>query len=195
MALHRPRRIFRASSTFQRRPAGGDMRRTVLVGLLGTGVAGLVLLLGLPADLFGRVPAMTGSVTAPAAQVAVVDGQTLRLQEAVIRLQGVAAPPRGASCIGPDGTVYDCGAAASEALARLVRGRPVLCRLYGRDAAGFPQGLCEAAGLEVNRAVVAAGWARARSDTAGFAAASFGDEESQARAAQRGFWRGTPPAL
>ena len=189
MALHRPRRIFRAGSSLPRHSAGGrDVRRTVLAGLLASTVAGAALLLVLPAELFGRVPAMTGM--AAAAQAAVVDGQTLRLNDTVVRLQGVSAPARGVTCLAPDNSRFDCGAAASAALAQLVRGRAVNCRLYGRDAAGFVQGLCDAAGRDINRALVATGWARARSDNPGFSAASFSDEEAQARAAQRGLWRG-----
>jgi endonuclease YncB( thermonuclease family) len=38
--------------------------------------------------------------------------------------------------------------------------------------------------------MVSSGWARARSDLPGFAAASFSEEEGQARAAHRGLWQG-----
>lgn len=166
------------------------MRRRVMAGLLGTTAVGALLLLVLPADLFGRAPAQTGTVAAMPAQVAVVDGQTLRIGDTVVRLQGVAAPPRGTACLKVDNSRFDCGAAASEALARLLRGQHVTCKLYGRDAAGFAQGLCEAEGRGLNRGIVAAGWARARSESPSFAAASFGEEESQARTARRGLWQG-----
>jgi endonuclease YncB( thermonuclease family) len=166
------------------------MRRGLLAGLVGVAVLGTALMLVLPAELFGRAPAMTGRVAVPAGQVAVVDGQTLRLGESVVRLQGVAAPPRGTPCLRPDNSRFDCGATATDALARLLRGLAVSCRLYGRDAAGFLQGLCEAEGRDVNRGMVASGWARARSETPAFAAASFAEEESEARAAHRGLWQG-----
>lgn len=188
MALHRRRRIF--SGGLASRTGGGEMPRGLVATLAGAAILGVGALLLQPADLFGRAPAMTGTLTVPSAQVAVVDGQTLRLGEAVVRLQGVAAPPRGTSCLRPDNSRYDCGAAASEALGRLLRNDGVTCRLYGRDAAGFLQGLCEAQGRELNRTMVASGWARARSESPGFAAASFGDEEGQARAAHRGLWQG-----
>jgi len=188
VALHRRRRIF--NSGLSARSGGGEMRRGLVAGLLGTAAVGALLLLVLPAELFGRAPALTGTVLAAAGHVAVVDGQTLRLGEVVVRLQGIAAPPRGTSCLKPDNSRFDCGAAASEALARLLHGRSVTCKLYGRDTAGFPQGLCEAEGRDVNRDIVAAGWARARSESPGFAAASFGDAEVQARTAHRGLWQG-----
>lgn len=160
------------------------MPPTLLAGLLGVGFGAVVMMLALPADLFGRVPVLTGEMHAESGQVAVVDGQTLRLRETVIRLQGVAAPPRGQGCRDAAGAGYDCGAAASAALAGLVRGRTVSCQLNGRDENGFPQARCEAGGAEVNRALVAGGWARAVTP-AGFTA-----EESAARGAKLGLWRG-----
>ncbi len=188
MALHRKRRIF--SGGLASRNGGAEVPRGLVATLAGAAVLGVGALLLQPADLFGRAPAMTGTVAVPAAQVAVVDGQTLRLGETVVRLQGVSAPPRGTSCLRPDNSRFDCGAAASDALAQLLRSEPVACRLYGRDAAGFLQGLCEAQGREINRGMVASGWARARSESPGFAAASFGDEEGLAKAAHRGLWQG-----
>jgi endonuclease YncB( thermonuclease family) len=143
-----------------------------------------------PADLFGRVPPLDGTISAPSERVAVVDGETLRLQDTVIRLQGLAAPPRGLSCRGGDGSVSDCGGASAAALASLVRGRRVDCQLTGRDPAGLVQGVCEAAGTGLNRALITAGWARAL-DASGMA-----DAEAEARAARRGLWRnGAMPAF
>lgn len=188
MALHRRRRIFNGG--LSARSGGGEMRRGLLAGLVGVAALGSALMLILPADLFGSAPAMTGTVAAPAAQVAVVDGQTLRVGDTVVRLRGIAAPPRGTACLRADNSRFDCGASASDALAGLLRGLHVSCRLYGRDETGFLQGLCEAEGREINRGMVAAGWARARSDAPAFAAARFDEEETSARAAHRGLWQG-----
>ena len=162
------------------------MRPAVLAGLLGTAFGAVVMLFLLPSDLFGRVPPLAGTITAAPELVAVVDGETLRLREMVVRLQGVAAPPRGLSCHAADGSVSDCGAASATALAALVRGHAVACRLHGRDSAGLAQGICDSAGTELNHAVVAAGWARAL-DASGMDGA-----ETEARTARRGLWRDGP---
>jgi endonuclease YncB( thermonuclease family) len=148
------------------------------------------MLFSSPAALFGRVPRLSGQLDADAPLVAVVDGQTLRLRENVVRLGGVVAPLRGQQCSAVDGSRFDCGAAASEALATLVRGHSVECRLDGRDEAGFPQGYCEAAGVSLNRSVVAAGWARADSRTPELA-----NEEAAARARHLGIWRAGEAAV
>lgn len=161
----------------------------MFVGVLGAvGGAALVMLV-LPADLFGRVPTPSGTVAVDAQLVAVIDGETLKLRDAVIRLEGITAPPRGQACRNANGESYDCGAAATEALADLVRGHAVECRLDGRDSAGFTQAVCESGGRALNRSLVLAGWARAQFSRAQNAAASFGREEADARLERRGLWR------
>jgi len=113
LALDRPRRIFSASSRAQSRGGFDVGGPVVLAGLIGTVFGAMVMLFITPADLFGRVPPLDGTISAPPEQVAVVDGETLRLQDTVIRLQGLAAPPRGLSCRASDGSVSDCGSASS----------------------------------------------------------------------------------
>ncbi len=187
MSLRPPRRIFRASSRFSGRSSGRAPPRMPLAlwaGLLGGTIGVLVIMLGAPAELFGRVPPLTGELRAAPAQTAVVDGETLVLNETIIRLDGIAAPARGQICRAPDSSQTDCGAEAAAALAALVRGHEITCRLVGRDREGFPRAICDAAGQELNRALVASGWARARADTPGLA-----PEEATARAAGRGLWR------
>ena len=162
----------------------------MLAGLAGTVLGAVIMLFVMPTDLFGRVPTLGGTINAAPEQVAVVDGETLRLQDTVIRLQGLAAPPRGLSCRAGDGSVSDCGAASATALAALVRGHRVACRLNGRDPAGLAQGRCEAAGTDLNRALIMAGWARALD------ASGLDEVESEARSARRGLWRnGTMPTF
>ncbi len=153
------------------------------------GGAALVLI-ALPAELFGRVPLPSGTLTADAPQVAVVDGDTLRVRDTVVRLQGVSAPARGQACQRADGTAYDCGTAAIDALASLVRGHLIACRLNGRDQTGRPLAMCESGGRDVNRAMVAGGFARAQVD-----APAFGEDETAARARRVGLWQGRAAPL
>lgn len=183
MPLRRPRRIFRSGS-FGSGSGRWRSRPTVVAGLIGAIIGASVMMFSSPGALFGRVPRLAGELDADAPMVAVVDGQTLRLRDTVIRLYGVVAPMRGQQCRSASGTQFDCGAAASEALAALVRGHTVSCRLDGRDEAGFPQAHCEAGGVLLNHAVVSAGWARADPRAADLIA-----EEAAARALHVGIWR------
>ena len=182
MPLDRKRRIFRSSSLAPARRRL-DVHPTLLLGATGALLVGGLILLSDPGALFGRVPAPAGTISAVPQQVAVVDGGTLRLGEVVLRLRGVAAPVRGELCHGHGGQRFDCGGAAAEALAALVRDRPVSCHLAGRDATGVIEGACEAGGVDLNRALVGEGYARAEGRDAALRSA-----EGDARAAGRGLW-------
>ncbi len=182
MSIRSPRRIFSGSAPA--RNSAGGIHRTLAAGLVGAVAGAFLVLLAAPSDLFGRVPAPSGVLAADPAQVAVVDGDTLRLDQTVVRLQGVAAPPRGRSCRRIDGTSFDCGAAAAAALADMVRGQRVTCRIAARDPNGVAEALCGANGTDLNRLLVMSGYAHAKVD-----APVFGLEEAQARAGVRGLWR------
>jgi endonuclease YncB( thermonuclease family) len=149
----------------------------MVAGVAGVLACAALALLAHPSALFGRVPAASGTVSADAEQVAVVDGETLRLRDKVVRLQGVTAPPRGDTCAG-----HDCGREAAEALSGLVRDHGVACRMNGTDRLGFPKGVCKAGGTDLGRQLVLAGFARA-------AGPELAREERDARARGRGLWR------
>jgi endonuclease YncB( thermonuclease family) len=175
------RRIFR--------PAAQPRRWPNPALLLGAAALGwLVVGLGLPADLFGSAP-REREWTVPAADVRVVDGDTLRLGDRTLRLSGIEAPARGLRCTDGEGRGFDCGAAAAEALARLVAGRDLVCRVHGRDRFGRAIGACTTGTADVNASLVDGGWARAAQGSGGLAAAEAG-----ARAERRGLWAGRFPS-
>lgn len=167
------RRIFRPA------PTPRAWRGPLL--LLGLAVGAAVLIgVGGTGPLMGRSPA-DQEWTAAAASVRVVDGDTLRLGDRIVRLRGIEAPERGESCRDGSGHPLDCGAGAAAALARLVVGRDVTCRITGQDRAGRGLGRCSAASADVNAALVAGGWALA-SD------AALAPQQGAARAAGAGLW-------
>lgn len=153
----------------------------LLAGAIGAGaVVGLAV--ALPSDIFGS--AHRGEeVRADNAAVRVVDGETLALDGQVLRLAGVRAPSRGQVCHDVAGRDYDCGAAAAAALARLIAGRDVTCRIQGRDGMGRPLGLCRAGGADLNASLVADGFV-----LAGAGAAALQSLEAMARDSRRGLW-------
>ena len=170
-----PRRIFR--NTFAAR--SGRIGRTLLMGLCIAGVTSVIVMGALSSSLFGRVSPEPEQLYADADQVAVVGGDTLRLDGRVVRLSGVDAPDRGDTC--RNGA--DCGGAATAELARLVRDRRVECRLSGHDRLGRPFGDCMANGVDLSSAIVASGWGRAREDRPGLA-----NLELRARQHGDGLW-------
>jgi endonuclease YncB( thermonuclease family) len=148
------------------------------VALLSAGV----WLLGRPSEAPANAPE-TGILAATAPSVAVVDGGTLRLGDRVVRLDGLIAPERGEMCPSVGSGETDCGAAAANALASLVRDTRVECNWAGRDPVGRPLAVCSARGVDINQALVSAGWARAGAGHPAMLAA-----EQQAKAARRGLW-------
>ena len=177
VSLNHKRRIFRSSFS----PLG------MLAPALG---AALLIPAALWALDFVSLPTVVAVASPPPAnarmvadpdRVAVVDGNTLRLANQVVRLDGVIPPARGETCRNGNGASFDCGVAAANALASLLRQGPVDCTLLGQDEAGRPVATCSAGREQLNRAVVAAGWARAGDQT-------LRAEEQRARAEHRGLW-------
>lgn len=150
--MREPRRIFKGRQ-FGPRVGGSGF------GIACAAVASLFLGFGLPSNLFGSAPA-DRPITAEASQIRVFDGETLGLGDRIIRLSGIAAPPRGEVC-GSDNLRRDCGAAAAARLATLLHGQDVTCRIEGHD--GFRRGLarCVAGGRDVNATMVESGFALA----------------------------------
>ncbi len=186
--MRQPRRIFRRSPG---RTGAGLRPILATIGVGGALLLGSVGLLawGGRAPPPHRAPSVPADIAADPAQVAVVDGDTLRLRDTVIRLRGVDAPERGGcgAALGDGAGPVDCGNGASATLAALVRARRVECQLSGSDDAGRPLGLCRAGGLEINEAVVESGWALAGSGDPGLASA-----QALARAQRRGLWSSRP---
>ncbi len=174
--MQRPRRIFRPASSPRR------WRKPLIVIVVG--LAALASGLAVPPDLMGSAPRQQ-DWSALAAEVRVVDGDTLRLGDRTVRLSGIEAPERGQGCADQAGRFFDCGAAAAEALSRLVNNRSVLCLVSGRDRFGRGLAQCSAAGAELNAGLVSSGWALAAGDNAELAAL-----EAEARRGARGLWAG-----
>jgi endonuclease YncB( thermonuclease family) len=149
----------------------------------------VLLAVVLPSNLFGSAPTER-SWRADANAIRIVDGETIGLGERVVRLSGISAPARGEACRAATGEVFDCGGAATAALTRLVAGRAVACRIVGHDGFGRGLGQCDAAGADLNRALVGDGYAVATGS-------ALRTNEMEARRSARGLWAhaaGAPPA-
>lgn len=156
------------------------VRGPVALGLAAALGAGLLVMVGVTTDLFGRAPPAAAQVGGEAQDVAVVDGATLRIRDRVLRLSGIVVPARGTGC-----GATDCGAAAAAELAGLVRDRRVECLLDGRrDDRGRPWAACSAGGRDLSTAMVGAGWARAQDD-------ALRAVEETARRRRNGIWTGS----
>jgi endonuclease YncB( thermonuclease family) len=185
VSLNRNRRIFRPDRSVLPRFSGGSTTPGVILAAVG-GVASLLaaawLFIG-PSDAPAHAPA-SQRLSAPASRLVVIDGDTLMVGDHVVRLQGIVAPARGSICRTDGEVTADCGIAAANALASLVRGAPLDCTIRGHDEEGRPEADCRSAGVALSEAMVRDGWARAEG---GYA--DLRQTEAAARAAGRGVWR------
>lgn len=124
------------------------------------------------------------------ARARAIDGDTLVLGRARIRLHGIDAPESAQRCRA-QGQLWACGREATRALARLIGRKQVACEERDRDRYGRIVAVCTTAGQDLSAWMVAEGWALAyRRYSRAYVAA-----ERRARAAKRGVWRGeiVPP--
>lgn len=112
----------------------------------------------------------------------VVDGDTIRLGEARIRLKGIDAPEMRQTCF-RSGRSYSCGETARRALIELVSGHPVRCRSVGRDRYQRVLARCTVNGADIGERMVEMGWAVSYGR-------DYDREEGRARSRSEGLWAG-----
>lgn len=114
-----------------------------------------------------------------------IDGDSFSLGESEIRLHGIDAPEYRQTCRDGAGKQQPCGKMARDALSRLIRNGTVTCREIERDRYGRQVAVCKVGGTEINRAMVAEGWAFAYRRHA----IEYVADEREARMARRGIWQ------
>lgn len=116
-----------------------------------------------------------------------IDGDTIKVWEISIRLEGIDAPEIAQACTRPSGRVWPCGEEAADRLRRILSAKTVRCRGDEKDQYGRLIATCFIDDENLNRRLVLDGWAVAFvrfSDT-------YVAEEQEARAARVGIWNGT----
>jgi endonuclease YncB( thermonuclease family) len=113
---------------------------------------------------------------------------SLRVGSSMVRLTGLEAPEREQRCgKGSKGSkAWRCGAAAAEALSRLVDGRTVSCTTSGSDDAGRVLGRCTVGDKDVGAELVRQGHVFADGSIIG----RYSFQEREARNAKAGLWSG-----
>jgi endonuclease YncB( thermonuclease family) len=131
---------------------------------------------------------------APAADLSgratVVDGDSLQMGGASIRIFGIDAPEGRQTCA-REGRSWDCGETAARELRTLIGTRTLHCTERDIDTYGRIVAVCTNGETDLGAAMVRAGFALAYRQFSD----AYVDEEREARDARRGIWVGsfTPP--
>ncbi len=124
----------------------------------------------------------SGEVVGRATAIA---GDLLKVAGTTVRLSGIEAPEREQRC-GKDNNKWRCAEAAQSALAKMVGGRSVRCRLTGSDKGGHSLGYCAIDSVDINADLVRQGYVFAEGGTS----SRYAAHERDARDAKAGIWIG-----
>lgn len=115
----------------------------------------------------------------------VIDGDSIEIGEAKIRIYGIDAPELGQDCLDRRGATYACGRLAKRHLEKVAAGT-VTCESVEQDRYGRDVSICYAGDVDLGAAMVTAGWARAYLSYS----LRYASEEKAAKDARRGLWDG-----
>ncbi len=124
---------------------------------------------------------IVSSISAPAKAI---DGDSLEIGAARIRLIGIDAPEYDQQCKGSDGTLYPCGQQSADYLARLINGRAVTCTIRQKDRYNRDLCTCYAGGIDLNAEMVRRGFAIV------YLESPYQKEEQLAKQEKAGIWSG-----
>ncbi len=130
-------------------------------------------------------PALAQQAIAGVASV--IDGYTIEINGTRIRLHGIDAPESRQECLLADRTPWRCGQQSAFALAERIGRAAIRCQPRDKDRYGRVVAVCFKASDDLNRWMVANGWAVAyRNYSLDYVA-----DEDRARRGRLGMWSGT----
>ena len=121
--------------------------------------------------------------------VKVVDGDSLEINGASVRLVGIDSPEYLQLCNDESGNKYECGQQALEYMQDMVAGclarkEDIRCEKKGTDRYKRDLSICYCGGLNLNEEMVKAGWAVT------YRHEMFKPAEEKAKKAKSGIWQG-----
>lgn len=134
---------------------------------------------------FCLIYSMLFALNVYSAEVTVVDGDSLKIGEQNIRLDGIDAPEYTQKCFDKKGTTYFCGQEAMLYLENMTQGKDVECKCLAQKDR-YKRDICECfvEGISLNGAMVASGWAITYRDK------TYILQENTAKLNKLGVWQG-----
>jgi endonuclease YncB( thermonuclease family) len=121
-------------------------------------------------------------------QASIIDGDTLEIHGARIRLWGVDAPESSQLCRGEDSLQYRCGAQAANDLDAFIAKRPVNCTPVTLDRYGRTVATCSVDGADLGEWLVRNGLAL---DWPQYSNGRYDAAQRDAEHVGRGIWKGS----
>lgn len=125
--------------------------------------------------------------TSIAAQVEVIDGDTIKIDGINIRLFGIDAPELKQKCKDNKNIEWDCGKCAKAFLQGMLAISEVKCEAKGNDKYKRTVAICFVNGTDLNKEIVKAGYGIAYKQYS----KKYAAEEVLAKTYKRGIWSGT----
>lgn len=119
-------------------------------------------------------------------QARIVDGDTIEIGSVKIRLQGIDAPETDQLCLDSREVRWTCGIEARDRLLARAGKAVWICTLSGRDRYGRSLGTCKVEGGDINKWMVANGWALSFTRYSH----TYDADEASARLGRKGLWDG-----
>ena len=129
----------------------------------------------------------TSSVSSAKVAWHVIDGDTIRHGETVIRFWGIDAPEINQRCLNEAGIEYKCGQDSKTALEVLIQDKPLVCEYIHKDRYDRNIARCEVEGLDIGGLMVSLGWAV---DYERYSKGRYKIEQYQAQKQSLGMWKG-----
>lgn len=143
-----------------------------------------ILFLALFITLFAPISFANEIVSSSTSPVKVIDGDSLEIGSARIRLIGIDAPEYKQYCKNAKNNKYPCGLVALEFLKNLIDKNTVICKIHYKDKYDRDLCTCYASTTELNAEMVRSGHAVAYlNDT-------YIKEQQFAKKNKQGIWKG-----
>ncbi|WP_081851461.1 thermonuclease family protein [Bradyrhizobium sp. URHD0069] len=121
-------------------------------------------------------------------QASVVDGDTIEIHSARIRVFGIDAPESDQLCRNEESGLYRCGQKASNALFNFIGRRPVQCIEVDRDRYKRVVSVCNVGGTDIADWLVRNGLAL---DWPQYSKGGYAEAQTEAKRHERGMWAGS----
>ncbi len=128
-------------------------------------------------------PAMLPSIYG---SVRVINGDTIQVNDKLVRLFGIDAPESNQSCANKFGSSYHCGKKAAKWLKKWLGGNTIECKVVEQNKQGHIVGICTYGPYDIAAALVNAGWAVSYDQYS----TVYKPYENQAQKNMRGLWQG-----